>query len=573
MDILTYINPTIVSVVVGLIVAAFTLILFVKPLIQWITARQNTVPGGAAPTQPAVLSAPRPTLAGLSWMIATSHRSNSQIVGLIMSIASLTAIVLSVISAVAGISIISYQQFGSIFFTIIAGFTTLILALLIENTSLNALKSIRLANEEIAQAEQTHYEQIVKQMEEQFEEDKELFAQLDQKNISKEEVQSMKRAASLKQQARKQFERKRHTLMRQQTRTTRRTRTMSIPFAILGILFSASAGGLFWHTVLASLALWLNATIGTMFALAVSITFVQSEILKRIKDDAIAEALRSGEMQNTMLKQQSEEMVLELVVDSMAAVKADPNTLIEMGTNIKEELRIAIRALTQQTTARLIEDTSVYVDTTANEVPAIEAEASSKKERKEPEWLSHPALSEVLKRYPKLNEKVPSWRSASRVTISINSLVAATDQTPKMVRNRIKDSTLKVSSHNPNLILLTSVIDWLRDIDPPKSHEPITEEIEKISGPASETTQQNDSSILRVETSDKLSIAIAVMRINPQITNEELAPMLSVKRSGSAQFWRLKAQEILNGEKRNGHSSQQTNEAVKLSEYTELLSD
>ena len=572
MDILSYMNPGIVSIAAGIVIGAVVLILFIRPLIQWIAARWGTqpVPATAAAQAPAVVPAPRPGLAGMGWMIATSHRSTSQLIGLIMSFASLIAIVLSVVSAVAGISILSYQQFGSIGWTIIAAFATLILAVLIENTSLNALKSIRLANEEIAQAEQDHHKQILQQMEEQFEEDKELFAQLDQKNLSKADVESMKRAASLKQQARKQFEKKRRNLMRQQTRTARRTRTMSFPFAALGILFSACAGGLFWHTVLSSLNIWLNATIGTMFALAVSITFVQSEILKRIKDDAIAEALKSSEMQNTMLKQQSDEMVLELVVDSLAAVKADPATLIEMGTGIKDELRTAIRALTQQTTARLIDDSDTQVDIVLDEPTETEPEVHAKRQRKEPDWIHHPALEEVLKLYPKLNEKVPSWRSAGRVSISILALVNATNHSAKVIKARIKDSTLQKTAHNSNLVFISSVIDWLRDVDPPVK-ERVTEPIEKITeetSPSSERGSQDDngSGIVRVDTSDKLAITLAAMRINPNITDIELAPMLAIKRSASARFWRLKAQEILDGEKRNGHAGQQVN----LGEYAEL---
>src|SRR5436309_1484919 len=299
MDTQTLFNPALLSLGIGLVLGAGLLFLLVKYGIEWLT-------GSAQSSPQAAQAVTRPRLTGLSWIIALTHRAVSQLTGLVMSFATLIAIVLSIICAEVGITIISYQQYGSLVLTLSAAGATFILALLIENTSINALKTIRLANEEIAEAEQAHYEQMVKQMEEQFEEDAREFAQINQQTLTKEEVQSMERAASLKLQARKQFEKKRRGLMREQTRTARHNRRASLPFAIIGILFSASAGGLFWHTVLASLPLWLNITVGTMFALAVSVTFVQSELLKRIKDDAIAEALRSGEMQNVMLKQQSE---------------------------------------------------------------------------------------------------------------------------------------------------------------------------------------------------------------------------------------------------------------------------
>lgn len=568
MNILSYINPVIVSVFAGLIVGAFVLLLFGKRLVAWIKQGGNSQ--GSA--QPSVSPAPRPTMAGLSLVIATAHRSTSQFIGLIMSFASLIAIMLSVICAVAGISIISYQKFGSLLFTGIAGLATLILAAIIENISLNALKNIRLSSERITQAEQAHYRQIVKQMEEQFEEDAQIFAKIDHQKISKQEVESMKRAAGLKREARKQFEKKRHMLMRQQTRTDRHTRNTSIPFAVIGVLFSATAGGLFWHTVLASLDLWLNLTIGTMFAMAVSVTFVQSELFKRIKDEAIGEALRSGEMQGIVLRQQSEAMVLEMVVDSMSAVKQDPQTLIEMGTGIKEELKTTIRALTQQTTSRLVEDTSNQSDTAVSEsvqvVPDTKQKPVARRQRKEPEWVFHPALSDVLKRYPKLNEKVASWRSAARVTISINSLIIATNHSKKIVQNRIKDGTLQVSSHNTNLVLIYSVLDWLRDMPVVKSvstsqDEPIVEEV--VVSQINPDTSADDNQMHLPQGSEwveTLSIALDALRTNPDITDEELGIRLSLTTLGIVRFWKVKAKELLTQERQsgvsNGHVDQDT---------------
>jgi hypothetical protein len=593
MDYALIFNPIVISIVTGLVLGAGLLFLLSKYALQWLTGNGQTAPSSVQ-ALPQGGATPRRTLAGLSWIIATTHSSVSKLIGLVMSFASLIAIVLSVICAVAGIAIISYQKYGSLVLSLTAAFATLILATIIENISINALKSIRLANEEIAQAEQAHYEQIVKQMEEQFEGDAQDFAKINHQTLSKEEVESMKRAASLKLQARKQFERKRHTLMKQQTRTARRTRNTSIPFAIIGVLFSASAGGLFWHTVLASLELWLNLTIGTMFALAVSVTFVQSELLKRIKDEAIKEALQSGEMQSTMLKQQSEDMVLEMVVDTMAAVKADPATLIEMGTGIKEELKTTIRMLTQQTTSRLVDDADnhpgIVVSEVAENVPQIEEKAVSKRQRKEPEWLTHPALSEVLKRYPKLNEKVASWRSTGRVSISIVALINATNHSKRVIQNRIKDGTLRVSSHNTNLVLITSVIDWLRDANMPSmtapQNDPITEKIPVINESSSVNTvpdqncqstgEHSDENIIHLPSNgewvETLSITLEALRANPEITEEELAVKLGMKALGLVRFWKVKARQMLEQEQtsqQNGHTHL-PNETVNLDEYVPL---
>jgi hypothetical protein len=571
MDLSILTNPWVLAIAAGVLIGVLFMVLFGNRLVAWLRPQQQA-PDPQAQAAPQVSGpAPRRSLAGLSWIIAMTHRSVSQLIGLVMSFSSLVAIVLSVMSAVAGVAIIAYRAYNSFLFAGIAALLTLILATLIESLSLNALKSIRLANESIAQAEQAHYDQIVKGMEEQFQKDTEDFAKVDQQTLSRDEVKSMKLAASLKKQARRDFERKRHTLMRQQTRNARRTRNTSIPFAALGVIFSATAGGLFWHTVLTSLDLWLNLTIGTMFALVVSITFVQSELYKRIKDDAIAEALRSGEMQSIMLKQQSEEMVLEMVVDTMVTVKEDENTLLEMGETIKEELKSAIKSLTKQTTSRLVEDddhSTIIIESVPQMVPQIEEQTVSKKQRKEPEWLSHPALNEVLNRYPKLNEKVASWRSAGRVSISIVALQNATSHSKKVIQNRIKDGTLQVSSHNSNLVLIISVLDWLRDVDVPVKKDvstpvsdpiaetiPVSTEVELPDvgdGSSSVATaeQQDENANLESDSNWKhtLDLAIGALRNDPNISEADLATVLGMNAMAVVRFWKVKALSVLESE-------------------------
>ena len=504
-----------------------------------------------------------------------------------MSFASLIAIVLSVMCAVGGITLIVYQQYGNLLLTLAAGVATSILALLIENASINALKTIRLANEEIAQAEQAHNEQIVKHMEDQFEEDAREFAKINHQTLTKEEVESMKRAASLKQQARKQFEKKRRGLMREQTRTARHNRRASIPFAVIGILFSATAGGLFWHTLLSSLALWINITVGTMFALAVSVTFVQSELLKRIKDDAIAEALRSGEMQNVMLKQQSEEMVLEMVVDTMASVKQDPNTLIEMGTGIKEELKTTIRTLTKQTTSRLVEDTGSHVDVTPIEVsqnvPEVEPKTNAKRQKKEPEWFAQMEQSLIPLRYPRLRQKLDSLHSTGRVTISIVSLMDALNCSKKFIHYRIKSGALQVATHNNNLVRISSVIDWLQTADVPtketahseKTHE--TAEISNDHNPDQSLSANDQSNQDVPEDADgnwkeKLSITLEAMRTNPAITEEELAAKLGMKALGIVRFWKIKAREMLEQEQPSSERMQDLLTRASTPRYSDTKS-
>lgn len=79
-----------------------------------------------------------------------------------------------------------------------------------------------------------------------------------------------------------------------------------------------------------------------------------------------------------------------------------------------------------------------------------------------------------------------------------------------------------------------------------ESEQPITGQIVAID----QNTLQPATSLPRSSagegTSDKLQMTIEALRTNPDITDEELAERLSLKRPASARFWRLKAIEILN---------------------------
>ena len=46
---------------------------------------------------------------------------------------------------------------------------------------------------------------------------------------------------------------------------------------------------------------------------------------------------------------------------------------------------------------------------------------------------------------------------------------------------------------------------------------------------------------------DKLSLAVEALRLNPAITDEEMAQVLGFRRPVSARFWRIKAFYMIHG--------------------------
>ena len=67
---------------------------------------------------------------------------------------------------------------------------------------------------------------------------------------------------------------------------------------------------------------------------------------------------------------------------------------------------------------------------------------------------------------------------------------------------------------------------------------------------------------------DKLQITIKTLKANPDITDEELAKLLSLKRPAGARFWRLKATEILNAPDKKLQAANK-----KLAAYSPSLQD
>jgi hypothetical protein len=57
--------------------------------------------------------------------------------------------------------------------------------------------------------------------------------------------------------------------------------------------------------------------------------------------------------------------------------------------------------------------------------------------------------------------------------------------------------------------------------------------------------RNTDPSLTVVDPTDKLELTIKAMEENSDITDEELAVILSLTRPASARFWRLKADELL----------------------------
>jgi hypothetical protein len=318
------------------------------------------VASSARRKQPAALPASQAStisshLSGLNWMIASAHRAVAQLIGLEMSTATLLAVILSVLCAVAGLILLSWSAMHNLAVSAVAGLATLVLGVLIENISINALKNIRQASEAIRASEEEFYQRQGEHLDQQMQQAVQQFSQQSHwQKLSREQAADLDRARKEQRRVLADLERQKRTLLKRQTRAARRTRRHAVPFAIIGVGFSATAGGLFWHQVLSALDLPLNLSISTMFALAVSVTFIQSELFKHAQGEAIKEAMRTNEMQTELFKQQAEDIVMETTIEALEGVRNDPAAMSDVQQTVKKEIKATIKHLTARAASRLM---------------------------------------------------------------------------------------------------------------------------------------------------------------------------------------------------------------------------
>lgn len=104
------------------------------------------------------------------------------------------------------------------------------------------------------------------------------------------------------------------------------------------------------------------------------------------------------------------------------------------------------------------------------EYPKIEDTDDVQEEKADSKMDFTAASFPVLKSYP----KTYSWLSTSQKTATVNEIIEVTGHSKKMISNRLKDGTLKTSGRNPELVRISSVIEWLNVAPVPQVNDGIT---------------------------------------------------------------------------------------------------
>ncbi len=251
--------------------------------------------------------------------IARAHELATQLVGIQLAAANLLALAISMASIVAGcVTYAVLNKPGAWPFWLAAGGIGCGLALLIEGMTLGALIRIRLANKQIRA--------IVLQLE--AERDEALAAG---KIVGRWKFWRRKRYA---------------------TRTYRKSRRSSIPLAVIGASASATAGGLFYHQMLASLGWYESIGVSALFALIVTGTFVSSELYKDLQEEAVREGFRGGSLSEEALREETYRQTNQAVAVEVSSYLTSQEAKTSITEAAKQVLGDVLSELRQRSVER-----------------------------------------------------------------------------------------------------------------------------------------------------------------------------------------------------------------------------
>ena len=279
-------------------------------------------------------------------------------------------------------------------------------------------------------------------------------------------------------------------------------RKMSIPVAAVGMVLSTSIGDIFWHRLFESLGPVMSFVLGVACAAVIGLTFVYSEIYKAIMDGTLSEIISDQILMTHAVKAEEQNIQLDMVIDGYDAIRKDGGKLEPAQTKVEETL---------------VDRLSAFADAVAQNgfLPnGTKAEQIGS--------------GEELKQLPAAPAERINGRGRYRECRE--ELARMRQQTNP------RPSMQDIATHFG--IAKSTVFEWIDRLETEQAGttgEQTGEPVERSANDADRPTA----------IADKLDKTVAAMKENPDITDEELAVLLDLKRPASARFWRLKAEEVI----------------------------
>ena len=281
-------------------------------------------------------------------------------------------------------------------------------------------------------------------------------------------------------------------------------RNMSIPVAAVGMLLSTSIGDIFWHHLFESLGWFLGPVLGFACAGVIGLTFVYSELYKAIMDTTLGEIISDQVLMGKAVKAEEQNMQMDVMVDSYDAIRKDEGKLKPAKTKVEETIVSRLSAF-----ADAVADAGLLPN--GNTLPngqTIEAPS-------EPKQLAAP---NGRGRYRECRDELATLRQQRVPRLSMQDL----------------------AKHFG--IAKSTVSEWIDRLETEQAAEEAEQANEQGNGQNERPAEKGEGP---TPIADKLDKTVEALKENPDITDEELATLLDLKRPASARFWRLKAEEMI----------------------------
>jgi hypothetical protein len=286
---------------------------------------------------------------GFNQLIARTHRLNNQLIGLQLTMGNLIAVCLSAAQITAGV--VGLLWGGAGWWSLAAIFICFPLAVVIERLSLGGLMIFRTAAKSLDKLEAAYQGML-------------LVERRDPTEHEKFEFDRMK----------KKF---------------RSNTWLSVPIIGAGVLISGGVGDQFWSHVFSSVGGWQAVALSLSCAIAISLTFVFSELYKEMADDGLVELVTDSRIARAVLSNEEQDIQIDLALKAFANFRSDPKKNDKEVGKIEKVIGSRVTAF-----ADYVEERGLG---TVQQVPAaadmkqIEVRAASKRKfedcREDLEWL------------------------------------------------------------------------------------------------------------------------------------------------------------------------------------------
>lgn len=282
-------------------------------------------------------------------LIARTHRLNNQLIGLQLTMGNLIAVCLSAAQITAGVVGLLWASAGG--WASLASFICFPLAVVIERLSLGGLMIFRTASKMLERLEETYHTRLLEEKRDPTEREKFEFERV--------------------------------------SKRLKRNRALSLPIIIMGVLISGGVGDQFWAKVFAAAGEPGSILLSLSCAIAISLTFVFSELYKDLADDGLEELVSDRRISRAVLANEETDIQIDLALKAFENFRSDNKKNDREVGKIEKVISTRVQAFADFVEERGLG--TVQQGASANDMRQIEQRASSKRKfedcRADLEWL------------------------------------------------------------------------------------------------------------------------------------------------------------------------------------------